>query len=112
MDASEILNYAAKIVAGDRAAQHGPKERNHKNIARMWNAYLAQRGITGELTALDAAIMMVLLKVARLGAGAGIYNHDNYVDMAGYAGVAGEIALEAQLSRLVPRQVTEEEHRK
>ena len=91
-DAAGILNHAAQIVSGDRAAQHGPKERNHQNIADHWNAYLGAR-LDRPLTALDVALMMVELKIARTKAGAGIANRDNYVDMAGYAGCAGEIAL-------------------
>lgn len=91
--AHEILAQAAAIVSGNRASQHGPKECNHQNIADQWNAYLGTRlGPAQELTALDVALMMVLLKVARTKAGAGILNRDNYVDMAGYAGCAGEIA--------------------
>jgi hypothetical protein len=90
--ASTLLTHAASLVAGDRAAQHGPKERNHQNIADHWNAYLGGR-LTTPLTALDVALMMVELKVARTKAGSGRSLRDNYVDMAGYAGVAGEIAL-------------------
>ena len=91
-DAASILGHAAQIVSGDRAAQHGPKERNHQNIADHWNAYLGAR-LDRPLTSLDVALMMVELKIARTKAGAGITNRDNYVDMAGYAGCAGEIAL-------------------
>ena len=90
--AHEICEQAAKIVRGDRAAKHGPKERNHQNIADHWNAYLGAR-LTKPLTALDVALMMAELKIARTKAGQGRYNLDNYVDIAGYAGAAGEIAL-------------------
>lgn len=89
--AAAILQQAAKIVAGDRAVQHGPKERNHQNIADHWNAYLGLR-LNTPLTALDVALMMVELKIARTKAGAGAANRDNFIDMAGYAGCAGEIA--------------------
>ena len=97
--ASELLKQAAGIVAGDREAQHGPKERNHENIAILWRAYMALKyanegaaGLHG-ITAFDVATMMELLKIARRFAGAGRTNPDNYVDGAGYCGVAGEIAL-------------------
>jgi hypothetical protein len=90
--AGEIVGKAALLVEGDRGAQHGPKERNHQNIADHWNAYLGWR-LRSPLSALDVALMMVELKVARTKAGAGLTNVDNYVDMAGYAGVAGEIAM-------------------
>ena len=87
-----IARRAALIVEGDRAAQHGPKERNHQNIADHWNAYLGKR-LKTPLRPLDVALMMVELKIARTKAGAGQTNQDNYVDMAGYAACAGEIAL-------------------
>lgn len=90
--AGDILNYARRLVSGNRAVQHGPKERCHQNIADHWNAYLGFR-LTTPLTALDVALMMVELKIARTKTGSGVTFRDNYVDMAGYAGVAGEIAL-------------------
>lgn len=92
--AHTIIQKAAQIVSGDRAAQHGPKERNHQNIADHWNAYLTNR-LKTPLTAHDVALMMIELKIARAKGAAQMgleTNLDNYVDMAGYAGVAGEIA--------------------
>lgn len=93
--AHTILTKAAQIVQGDRAAQHGPKERNHQNIADHWNAYL-KNNLKTPLTAHDVALMMIELKIARAKGSIEMNlpaNPDNYVDMAGYAGVAGEIAL-------------------
>ena len=91
MKASEICETAAGLVGGDRQETHGDKERNHANIAGLWNAYLAiRREPATPLTALDVAHMMCLLKLARTQAGA--HNDDDYVDGAGYFGVAGEIA--------------------
>ena len=57
----------------------------HTNIAALWSAYLGM-----PITARDAALMMVLLKVARTKTGA--FNLDDYVDAAGYAGIAAEVA--------------------
>jgi hypothetical protein len=79
-----ILLEVLKLVTSDRAATHGDVVTNHQNIARLWSAYLHR-----EITADEVAIMMVLLKVARTQLGA--LNRDDYVDMAGYAAVAGEI---------------------
>ena len=82
---------AAGLVSGDRAAQHGDKLENHRDIAALWNAYLGWRLPEGAtLTPQDVALMMALLKIARTKAGG--HNADDYVDLAGYAGVAGEIA--------------------
>lgn len=85
MKAPEILMKAVDLVGGDRAKQHGDKVENHHNIADLWGAYLGRT-----LSAHDVALMMCLLKIARTKTGA--YNDDDYVDLAGYAGVAGEIA--------------------
>lgn len=87
--AGAILLRASELVSGERARTHGDKVVNHQNIADHWNAYLSGR-ISVPLTPLDVALMMVELKIARTKAGA--YNADDFDDMAGYSGVAGEIA--------------------
>ena len=84
MRASDICAKAAEIVAGDREKTHGDKTQNHRNIAALWSAYL---GIP--VSAHDAALMMVLLKIARVKTGD--FNLDDYVDGAGYMACAGEI---------------------
>jgi hypothetical protein len=92
MQAVEILTTAAQLVGGDRARTHGDKYVNHTKIARLWNAYLENANIVGRnLDPTDVANMMVLLKIARTQSG-GTHNDDNYIDAAGYAGVAGECA--------------------
>lgn len=91
MKASEICATAAELVSGDRQTTHGDKKENHENIAKLWSAYLAIRREPGApLDAQDAALMVALLKIARTQTGS--HNIDDYVDLAGYAGVAGEIA--------------------
>jgi hypothetical protein len=95
MKAGEICAKAAELVGGDREATHGDKVENHQNIARLWNAYLGWRLPDGAaLTAKDVALMMALLKIARTKLGA--HNPDDFVDLAGYAGCAGEIASREQ----------------
>ena len=76
---------AAELVGGERDRQHGAMLENHENIARLWSAYLEV-----EITAVQAALMLNLLKVARTKTGD--FNLDDYLDMAGYSGCAGEIA--------------------
>lgn len=83
MNRAEILDTAKEYVTKDRAASHGDMERNFTRIADLWSAHL---GIT--VTAVDVALMMVLLKVAR--AGSNPAHLDNWVDMAGYAACGGE----------------------
>lgn len=85
MRAKDICATAANLVGGDREKTHGSKVENFTNIAALWTGYL---DVT--VTALDVANMMALLKIARTKAGA--HNMDDYIDAAGYAGCAGEIA--------------------
>ena len=92
MKAHEIAARAAELVGGDRAAQHGDKTVNHDKIAAVWNGILTAAGKSGvePLTALDVANLMEGLKIARRYAGS--FNIDDYIDGAGYAAVAGDIA--------------------
>ena len=76
-----------------RARTHGDKVQNHQAIADLWNGYLGNRLATA-IEPRDVALMMALLKIARTKYGA--HNPDDYIDMAGYAGVAGEIAEREQ----------------
>lgn len=89
MKAQEILRNAADIVSGARQVLHGPARSDFTKIATLWNAYQGARP-AGPLNDVDVAIMMVLLKVARSQSGA--HNPDDYLDMCGYAAIAGELA--------------------
>ncbi len=75
---------AAKLVAGDRARQHGDAVRVHQKIAAMWGAYLGTQFTTEQV-----AWMMALVKISRAACGA--KNPDNPIDVAGYAGIAAEV---------------------
>jgi hypothetical protein len=89
--AGGICRQAAKLVEGDRADTHGDALVVHAGIALSWNAYLAGRLASAfELSPKDVALMMALVKIERTKHGQ--HNPDNYVDLAGYAGIAGEIA--------------------
>src|SRR6266851_4948692 len=97
--ASSICRTAASLVSGARSALHGDKLANHQCIARLWDGYLqslaSKRGVGCPfLSATDVAPMMELLKIARRLSGA--HNLDDYIDAAGYAAIAGEIAANAE----------------
>lgn len=86
---AEVLTKALELTGGDRAKTHGDKRRNHQNIADLWNAYFGHnKPRLLPFTAQDVAIMMCLLKIARMKSGT--FNLDNFIDLAGYAGVAAE----------------------
>ena len=84
-----ILDAAEKCVCRDRQDTHGRPEDNFGAIADLWTAYL---DIGREITPVDVANMMVLLKIGR--AKENPKHTDNFVDMAGYAACAGEIAAD------------------
>ena len=68
-----------------REHEYGSPEDNFTRIAALWTAYCGWN-----FDAHDVAAMMALLKIARIGSG--VYHADNYIDLAGYAACAGEIA--------------------
>jgi hypothetical protein len=86
MKRADILATASEYVTTDRAATHGNAEDNFLRTAELWNAYLG----VDNISATDVAVMLALLKVARIRSNP---NHaDNWIDIAGYAACGGEIA--------------------
>lgn len=97
MKREEILETAAKIVTGGKNKQYGEPEDNFAVIAEYWSTYLSQHngGRVILLTPMDVAIMMALFKIGRITT-AGEFTADSYVDCAGYAAIAGEIATDIE----------------
>jgi hypothetical protein len=85
MNRSQLLDTAKQIVTKDRAATHGSAEDNFETIARYWSVHL-DIPITKE----DVAVMMVLLKTARIKSNPS--HIDNWIDGIGYFACGGEIA--------------------
>lgn len=94
---TEILDTAKKIVVGDREEDYGSPENSFRCIAALWTDYLNAAGHSVDITASEVAVMMALLKIARIASGHG--KADNWVDLAGYAACGGE--LESLLSEEV-----------
>lgn len=89
MNRKQVLDAAAACVLQDRAASYGVLEDNFATIADLWSVYWQRRGLVN-FEAVDVAVMMGLLKVARL---AGNPKHaDSWVDLAGYAACGAECA--------------------
>jgi hypothetical protein len=82
---NSILSTAKSYITRDRQADHGDAEDNFSRIAGYWSLHT---GTT--LTATDVAVMMALLKVARIKQNP--QHVDNWVDGAGYFACGGEIA--------------------
>jgi hypothetical protein len=94
LKAHEIAGIASELVGGEREAQHGGKADNFRRIGALWSTYLSiRRSPSSDLDPADVGHMMVLMKIARTQSGA--VNPDDYIDAAGYAACAGEIALQA-----------------
>lgn len=74
-----VLDKAQKLVDGrDKQDHYGPPEEFMGRLASMWGGYLGM-----ELKPTDAALMMALLKAARLRTNPD--HEDSLVDFAGYA---------------------------
>lgn len=78
-----VLNSAKEIVLGGRDAEYGGPEDSFKTIAKLWASY---RGEFYSTT--DVALMLALLKVARLKTNP--MHRDSWIDLAGYAACGGE----------------------
>lgn len=84
MTRKETLNNALKCVCGERQDQYGTPEDNFGRIAKLWTDYLGH-----VVTPVDVAMMMALLKIARVKTGTA--TDDSFVDLAGYAACGAEI---------------------
>ncbi len=91
MNREGILDKAKECVCTDRENTYGKPEDNFATIANLWSEYLFAKGVLAELIdSDDVAVMMALLKIARIATGKP--KADNFIDLAGYAACAGEIA--------------------
>jgi hypothetical protein len=101
--AADLLSEALETVTGPRRAAYGTPAENFGATAKLWNAYLNERMKRNEalersdlsdprpllkrgrlaLDAMDVAILMDLLKTARLIVSPG--HRDSWLDKAGYA---------------------------
>ena len=98
----QILENAIRTVCQDRKDRYGEVENNFKLIADLWSAYLG-----AAVSAVDVAMMMGMLKMARIKTGK--YTQDNFVDLAGYAACGAECMPEPlQKSKLQQEALLEE----
>ena len=80
----DILNEAKKVICGERQDSYGSPKDNFSKIAKLWSTYIGR-----EITEIDVANMMILLKISR--GKSGKYKADNFVDICGYAALAAEV---------------------
>ena len=81
---SYVLDTAKQYVNKDRAATHGDMEENLTTIAELWGVYLERH-----VDPSDVAVMMTLLKLARIKSNR--EHCDNWIDGAGYLACGAEL---------------------
>jgi len=87
--AAELLAHTSELINGERARDYGEPQQSFEKIAKLWSIYLH-----AEITVTDVGMMMILLKVARNGRGKD--KDDNFVDICGYASLAGSAVFEGK----------------
>ena len=104
---NQILDEVDKILSGDRKNDYGEASASFKRIADYWNTYLMHKRdkveqaaheedlpyefLRGEyLTDYDAAMMMILFKIARE---ENRHKRDNIRDIIGYAVLAEDLSI-------------------
>lgn len=85
--AQELLVEVRKVLT-EREATHGPVRPNLDRTAHLWSALIGKR-----LTAADVAVMLAMLKVARICEG-NQFQRDHWADCLGYIALAGGLVLE------------------
>lgn len=83
-----VLDEAANIIDGARNETYGDAADEFVNVAKAWSAYLDH-----EITPLDYANLMIILKVMRARHG---WYRDSYVDTCGYAALAERVNDKAE----------------
>ena len=95
-----VLLRAHEVINGQRQERYGQPEDCFNSIAALWNAYLRGKAAAEDdgdfypltfpsLAPQDVAVMMALLKIARMQHGAG--TEDNAVDCCGYLALAEDM---------------------
>lgn len=91
-----VLEKARACVCGEREEDYGSPEDSFGCIAELWEAYLRAACVSPNaiitVTPTDVAMMMALLKIARVGTSCVGGTADSFVDLAGYAACGAECA--------------------
>lgn len=89
----QILQTAINLTTGDRNRTYGSASVNMECLAafmRVYQGYRGPRSDPDNFSAHDAAMFMVLSKVARIAVGSNLHT-DNYIDGAAYLAIAAEV---------------------
>ena len=80
-----VLNSAKELVMGDRNKDYSDPNPNFEQTAELWSAYTGTA-----FSKHDVAVMMILVKVARLSTSP--HKLDSWMDIAGYAACGAEVS--------------------
>tara|TARA_R100001126_G_scaffold99812_2_gene76204 strand:- start:1124 stop:1633 length:510 start_codon:yes stop_codon:yes gene_type:complete len=80
-----ILEEASSLISKDRHDDHGPADKSFERIAKFWSLIL-DRPVQPH----QVAQCMIAVKLSRINHTS--VNDDNWIDIAGYAALGGEIA--------------------
>jgi len=95
----EILNEAAGLIVGQRQEDYGTPEENFQRMADYANIHFKKNLENNiPISARQTAEYMILLKMART---INSPTRDSYVDIGGYAGIAGELAKNEKTAKLI-----------
>lgn len=91
-----ILEGAISCVCGAAHQQQGSPQDTFTTIAEFWTAYIkrSHQNSLVSFTAHDVGAMMCLANIGQIASGSALC--DSYVDLAGHAACAGEIAREGK----------------
>lgn len=91
-----VLEKARACVCGEREEDYGSPEDSFGCIAELWETYLRAACVSPDaivtVTPTDVAMLMALLKIARVGTSCVGGTADSFVDLAGYAACGAECA--------------------
>ena len=92
MDRKNILEQAIECVCKTRDQQYGSPPKNFELISCFWSDYINAKYPDTDILLCgdDVAVLMALLKIARIATGR--YKEDSYIDACGYIACGAEIA--------------------
>jgi hypothetical protein len=85
MDRDQIIQMAGAIISGQRQSEYGGAHESFGKTAELWSTIIDFR-----IEPWQVPLMLAALKIARI-----TYsptNADHWIDLAGYAGLGGEVA--------------------
>ncbi len=85
MNRVELLNSASGLISGARQANYGSSAEHFTAVAAVWSVLLGHT-----VTPVQVPLLMAALKLVR--ASHNPAHLDNWVDLAGYAALAGELS--------------------